>query len=99
MKNSIAWSIRAPRGSAPAGAATAPYPTFPAEPAAGVTPIAPMLAEMRRPIPPGFWPGQGGAPLPSGPPPGQPVSPNRGGVTSFDGAPGAYDLDAHAAQI
>lgn len=30
--------------------------SFQVEPVAGVTPIAPMLAEMRRPIPEGFWP-------------------------------------------
>ena len=79
--------------------------SFPAEPVVGVTPIAPMLTELHRPIPRGFWPIEGGAPLPAQP---QPVpAPSLppaaggggGGATSFDGPPGGYDLEAHAAQI
>jgi hypothetical protein len=81
--------------------------SFPAEPVVGVTPIAPMLAELHRPIPPGFWPIEGGAPLPPTPQP-VPAHPAASaafspgslrGATSFDGAPGSYDLEAHAAQI
>lgn len=88
-----------------AGAYAYSWAAFQVEPVAGVTPIAPMLAEMRRPIPPGFWPLEGGAPLPGGgkqtgarasvsPPPGPGT-----GTTAFRGAPGAYDLEEHAAQI
>jgi hypothetical protein len=72
--------------------------SFPAEPVVGVTPIAPMLTELHRPIPRGFWPIEGGAPLPSEPQP-QPAEPRSRGATSFDGPPGGYDLEAHAAQI
>jgi hypothetical protein len=79
-----------------AGAYAYSWASFQVEPVAGVTPIAPMLAEMRRPIPPGFFPTEGGGPLPSPPrPPGAPL-PHATGVTAFDGPPGAYDLDAHA---
>ncbi len=46
------------------GAYAYSWAAFQAEPVAGVTPIAPMLSEMRRPIPPGFWPLEGGASLP-----------------------------------
>ncbi|MGO8993905.1 MAG: SpoIVB peptidase S55 domain-containing protein [Polyangiaceae bacterium] len=84
-----------------AGAYSYLYSNFPAEPVAGVTPIAPMLTELHRPIPRGFWPIEGGGPLPSPPSP-QPVSslgPGGGGATTYDGVPGSYDLDAHAAQI
>lgn len=47
-----------------AGAYAYSWTSFQVEPVAGMTPIAPMLAEMRRPIPPGFWPLEGAAPLP-----------------------------------
>ena len=86
-----------------AGAYAYSWAPFPVESVAGVTPIAPMLTEMRRPIPPGFWPSEGGVPLPGGgpplPAPGQPVPPARASATRFDGAPGDYDLDAHARQL
>ncbi len=82
-----------------AGAYSYSLSNFPAEAIAGATPIALMLHEMRRPIPPGFWPIEGGAPLPSAPPPGVPESPHARGVTSFDGPPGSYDLEEHAASI
>ena len=84
-----------------AGAYSYLYSSFPAEPVAGVTPIAPMLTELHRPIPRGFWPIEGGGPLPASPK-GEPVSslvPARDGATAFDGVPGSYDLEAHAAQI
>jgi hypothetical protein len=81
-----------------AGAYSYSYSNFPAEPVAGVTPIAPMLAELHRPVPPGFWPVEGSPPLPSVPQaPGEPI--RHAGATSFDGGAGGYDLEAHAAQI
>ncbi|HVJ91853.1 MAG TPA: SpoIVB peptidase S55 domain-containing protein [Labilithrix sp.] len=87
-----------------AGAYAYSWSSFQVEPVAGVTPIAPMLTEMRRPIPPGFWPLDGGAPLPGGPAKehapkhamtGGPAS----GSTAFDGAPGTYDVETHATQV
>lgn len=85
-----------------AGAYAYSWSSFQVEPVAGVTPIAPMLSEMRRPIPPGFWPLEGSAPLP-----GTAKRPDkramsdgpRSGATAFDGAPGTYDVEAHAAQV
>jgi len=44
-----------------AGAYAYSWSPFQVEPVAGVTPIAPMLAEMRRPIPRGLWPGYASA--------------------------------------
>jgi hypothetical protein len=85
-----------------AGAYAYSWAAFQVEPVAGVTPIAPMLTEMHRPIPPGFWPLEGGAPLPAG---ARPAPPKHAGLgpgsspTSFDGAPGTYDLDTHARQV
>lgn len=87
-----------------AGAYAYSWSAFQVEPVAGVTPIAPMLTEMRRPIPPGFWPLEGGAPLPTSSSKvagakhasnGAPGS----GATAFDGAPGTYDVEAHANQV
>src|SRR5690606_11704461 len=78
------------------------WAAFQVEPVAGVTPIAPMLAEMRRPIPPGFWPLQKKAPLPARPPADKRAAtggPPPRSTTSFDGAPGSYDVEAHAAQM
>ncbi len=77
---------------------------FPLEPIAGVTPIDLMLTEMRRPIPPGFWPLEHNAPLPgqgdrlrtvSSVPAHGPHASNEG----FEGAPGRYDLEEHAHQL
>ncbi len=86
-----------------AGAYAYSWTSFQVEPVAGVTPIAPMLTEMRRPIPPGFWPLEGGAPLPAerkGPPPKQAAAPSVDATTTaYAGAPGSYDLEAHARQI
>ena len=48
-----------------AGAYAYSLRTFMIEPVAGVTPIEPMLTELHRPLPPGFWPLQGHAPLPT----------------------------------
>lgn len=87
-----------------AGAYAYSWASFQVEPVAGVTPIAPMLAEMRRAIPPGFWPLEGGAPLPAN---GKPQPPKRAenapapasGITAFEGQPGTYDVEAHAAQV
>jgi len=95
-----------------AGAYAYSWAAFQVEPVAGVTPIAPMLTEMRRPIPPGFWPLERSAPLPGGaggpgggkaPTPGKhadatPIGPGSG-TTAFDGAPGAYDIETHAQQV
>lgn len=80
------------------GAYAYSWAAFQAEPVAGVTPIAPMLSEMRRPIPPGFWPLEGGAPLPKAAPPPKKRAlidaPDR-----FRGEPGEYDLEKHATQM
>src|SRR5580693_3715945 len=46
-----------------AGAYSYSLAAFETEPVAGVTPIDLMLTEMRRPIPPGFWPLEGRATL------------------------------------
>ena len=83
-----------------AGAYAYSWAMFQVEPVAGVTPIAPMLTELHRPIPPGFWPLENNAPLPGT----MPVStrPDKHAQitpTSFDGAPGEYDLEAHAKSI
>jgi hypothetical protein len=81
-----------------AGAYAYSLRTFMVEPVAGVTPIAPMLTELHRPIPPGFWPLEGQAPLP-----GQPAQHGQRradlGNTRWEGAPGEYDLAAHAKQL
>lgn len=84
-----------------AGAYAYSWSSFQVEPVAGVTPIAPMLTEMTRPIPPGFWPLEGNAPLPGGkPPPAKHASLGLGkGATAFDGAPGGYDVETHAGQV
>jgi hypothetical protein len=89
-----------------AGAYAYSWASFQVEPVAGVTPIAPMLSELHRPIPPGFWPLEGGAPLPAGAKPApaakharsEPIGPGSG-MTAFDGAPGTYDLETHARQV
>ena len=84
-----------------AGAYSYSLASFELEPVAGVTPINLMLKEMRRPIPPGFWPADHAVPFPR-------IASRDGyhdetpGWTSwsrYDGAPGAYDLDAHARQM
>ncbi|HXX66368.1 MAG TPA: hypothetical protein VEK07_04250 [Polyangiaceae bacterium] len=80
-----------------AGAYAYSLSSFEVEPVAGVTPIDLMLTEMRRPIPPGFWPLQGRQPLPGGQLP--PVPAAHASATTFDGAPGQYDLREHARQL
>lgn len=88
-----------------AGAYAYSWASFQVEPVAGVTPIAPMLSEMRRAIPPGFWPLEGGAPLPpnakAAPPKhAENTPPGRGtGVTAWSGEPGTYDVERHAEQV
>jgi hypothetical protein len=83
-----------------AGAYAYSWATFQVEPVAGVTPIAPMVAELRRPIPPGFWPLDGAGPLPKGgKPPAPAVSGHHASLTTFEGAPGTYDLTLHAKQL
>jgi hypothetical protein len=80
-----------------AGAYSYALSTFASEAIAGVTPIALMLTELARPIPPGFWPPPGDGPLAAprtssleGRPKGE------GRETSYDGEPGSYDLGEHA---
>ena len=68
-----------------AGAYASSLSQFEVEPIAGVTPIDLMLTEMRRPIPPGFWPLDKSAPLPGGM--ALPVAPpSHASTTGFDGA-------------
>jgi hypothetical protein len=81
-----------------AGAYAYSMSSFEIEPVAGVTPIDLMLAEMRRPIPPGFWPLERAAPLPSARQPPL-LRPAHSSVETFDGPPGTYDLETHARQI
>jgi hypothetical protein len=80
-----------------AGAYAYSLSSFEVEPVAGVTPIDLMLTEMRRPVPPGFWPGGGRAPLPGSQSKGP--RPQHASMTSFDGPPGGYDLEEHARQL
>jgi hypothetical protein len=83
-----------------AGAYAYSLSSFEVEPVAGVTPIDLMLTEMRRPIPPGFWPLERGAPLPGvRRPAAPPARPPHASLTTFDGAPGTYDLVEHARQL
>ncbi len=84
-----------------AGAYAYSWAMFQTEPVAGVTPIAPMLAELHRPIPPGFWPLEGQGVLPSAAP-ATAHRPDKHATltpTSWDGAPGEYDLEAHAKKL
>lgn len=84
-----------------AGAYAYSWAMFQTEPVAGVTPIAPMLAELRRPIPPGFSPLDGRAPLALGAKPqahAEVTRPERT-QTSYEGTPGEYDLAAHTKQM
>lgn len=86
-----------------AGAYAYSWAMFQTEPVAGVTPIAPMLAELRRPIPPGFWPLEGRGPLGSvgapSPPRAAPPSHADRSPSSFEGTPGNYDLGEHTKQM
>ena len=84
-----------------AGAYSYSLAQFEIEPVAGVTPIDLMLQEMRRPIPPGFWPGERTAPLPGVRPPTASTAPRaaHASVETFDGRPGTYDLQEHARQL
>lgn len=84
-----------------AGAYAYSWAMFQTEPVAGVTPIAPMLAELRRPIPPGFSPLDGRAPLALGAKReahAEVTRPERT-QTSYEGTPGEYDLAAHVKQM
>jgi hypothetical protein len=82
-----------------AGAYAYSLSAFEVEPVAGVTPIDLMLTEMRRPIPPGFWPLERAAPLPGGKPSAVPRPPPHASIERFDGQPGSYDLEEHARQL
>jgi len=80
-----------------AGAYAYSLSAFEVEPIAGVTPIAPMLTEMARKTAPDFW-ALNGPGLVAAPPP--PIAPHaESGATGFQGAPGQYDVEAHAAQL
>jgi hypothetical protein len=85
-----------------AGAYAYSLSSFEVEAVAGVTPIAPMLTELARPIPPGFWPVPGDGPLPTAPRTSS-LAPHEIGTglwgtttSSYDGPPGSYDLATHA---
>jgi hypothetical protein len=82
-----------------AGAYSYSMSNFASEPIAGVTPIDLMLTEMRRPIPPGFWPIEHAAPLPGARP--NPIAPHaqHASVERFEGPPGTYDAAEHARQL
>lgn len=85
-----------------AGAYAYSWSAFQVEPVAGVTPIAPMLTEMHRPIPPGFWPLEGAGPLPAAKtaaPRHASLAPDHGATTAWNGAPGTYDVEAHAKEV
>jgi hypothetical protein len=85
-----------------AGAYSYSLSAFETEPVAGVTPIDLMLTEMRRSIPAGFWPLEGRPPLPRAPeraPADRVPSPAHASLTTFEGAPGSYDLQEHARQL
>ncbi|HLK40845.1 MAG TPA: hypothetical protein VKU41_29025, partial [Polyangiaceae bacterium] len=83
-----------------AGAYAYSLSSFEVEPVAGVTPIDLMLTEMRRPIPPGFWPLDRRAPLPGAKPVIAPAAEGpHASTTSFDGPAGTYDLTEHARQL
>lgn len=81
-----------------AGAYAYSWASFQVEPVAGVTPIAPMLAELHRPIPAGFWPIDGKSPLVPVAASSNPTTKKRGDLgsgTQFTGQPGHYDLFEH----
>jgi len=82
-----------------AGAYAYSLAQFQVESVAGVTPIAPMLNELRRPIPAGFWPLEGSAPLPREPRAQKEKEVPTGGTTAYEGTPGSYDVEEHVAQI
>lgn len=77
-----------------AGAYAYSLSSFQAEPVAGVTPIAPMLAEMNRPVLPGLWPGTSGQPIGAKKAKAQ----TGAGGLRYEGKTGTYDLGAHAKQ-
>lgn len=81
-----------------AGAYAYSLSSFQSEPVAGVTPIGLMMKELERAIPPGFWPLEGGAPLPA---PAPKAGEKRADIPGarWQGTPGAWSLDEHAKQI
>lgn len=81
-----------------AGAYAYSWAPFQVEPVAGVTPIAPMLAEMRRAIPPGFWPLEGAGPLPAKHAQADLPAPRETTATQYV-APGHYDVAAHGREL
>lgn len=83
-----------------AGAYAYSLSSFQTEPVAGVTPIGLMMKELERPIPPGFWPLEGGAPLPAGKTK-LPAADTRTEIPGqrFQGAVDSWSLDDHRTQI
>jgi len=82
-----------------AGAYSYAMSNFASEPIAGVTPIDLMLTEMRRPIPPGFWPIEHAPPLPGARPSPIPPHAPHASLDRFEGLPGSYDAVEHARQL
>jgi hypothetical protein len=82
-----------------AGAYAYSLAQFETEPVAGVTPIGLMLTEMRRPIPPGFWPLEGQTPFLSSPRRAAGESQDGESGTRFAGTPGNYDPAEHVRQV
>jgi len=82
-----------------AGAYSYALSNFEVEPVAGVTPIDLMLTEMRRPVPPGFWPLEKAGPLPAAGNRAAPAHAPHASNDAFDGPPGSYDLAEHARQL
>jgi hypothetical protein len=82
-----------------AGAYSYSLAQFEMEPVAGVTPIDLMLTEMRRPIPPGFWPLEGRTALFPKASRATPPQPHASSSMRYQGAPGHYDPEEHARQL
>lgn len=83
-----------------AGAYAYSLASFMTEAVAGITPIKTMLAELHRPIPPGFWPLEHRAPLPAGTTAKPPQKhAELDGPTRWSGPPGHYDLLEHAEEV
>ncbi len=78
-----------------AGAYAYSWSSFPVEPVAGITPIAPMLHELRRQTGPGFFPLEPLAKARAAPDRKRPAKT----ITSFEGDVGGYDLRAHIDQL
>jgi hypothetical protein len=82
-----------------AGAYAYSLSSFQAEPVAGVTPIGLMMKELERAIPPGFWPLEGGAPLPGKAKTLPADTRTEIPGARWQGAMGSWSLEDHRAQI